>query len=134
MKLRLVISLLTLLTISNAAASDKHVTITGTWEGESKCKVPDSPCHDEHVIYEVKSDPQAASQFSIDAYKVVSGKRDFMGTLGCRYPMEDGTLRCTGHRPTDIWTFTVSADRMSGTLHVGDERQLFRTVEVTLAK
>ena len=29
-------------------ASDKNVL--GSWEGESKCVVPDSPCHDEQVL------------------------------------------------------------------------------------
>ena len=134
MALRWITPLLVLLTIGNAAASDNPATITGRWEGDSKCTIQNSPCHDEHVVYEIAADPKAAGHFSMDAYKIVSGERDFMGRLDCRYPAEDGSLRCTGRRPTDVWSFTFSADRMSGTLHVGDERQLFRKVEAARAK
>ena len=57
-----------------------------------------------------------------------------MGTLNCHYPEQDATLRCTGRRPDDVWTFTVSAERMSGMLVIGPERQLFRKVEVARPK
>ena len=117
-----------------ALAAGTPPAITGTWEGESKCTVPDSPCHDEHVVYEIKEDTKAAGQYSIDAYKIVSGERAFMGTLPCRYPSDDGTLRCVGRRPDDIWIFTVTSDRMTGTLTIGAERQLFRRVEIARSK
>ena len=117
-----------------ASAADTPPAITGTWEGESKCMVPTSPCHDEHVVYEIKEDAKAAGHFSIDAYKIVSGERAFMGTLPCRYPSDDGTLRCVGHRPDDIWIFTVTGDHMAGTLTVGAERQLFRRVQIARSK
>ena len=125
---------LILLAAALALAADTPPPITGTWEGESKCTVPDSPCHDEHVVYEIKEDAKAAGQYSIDAYKIVSGERDFMGTLGCQYPVDNGKLRCVGRRPDDIWIFTVTSDRMTGTLTVGAERQLYRRIQLTRSK
>lgn len=114
-----------------AGAATGSPAIAGTWEGESKCTVPDSPCHDEHVVFEVKADAKAADQFTIDAYKIVSGDRDFMGTLNCHYPEQPGVLRCIGRRPDDVWLFTVSGNTMSGTLTMGPDKQLFRRVQVT---
>ena len=112
-------------------AADTPAAILGTWEGESKCTVPNSPCHDEHVVYEVKADPKAADHFLIDAYKIVSGERDFMGTLACTYPAAPGVLRCIGRRPDDVWLFNVTGDTMTGTLTIGTEKQLFRKVQVS---
>ncbi len=115
-------------------AADTPTPILGTWEGESKCMVANSPCHDEHVVYEVKADPKAADHFLIDAYKIVSGERDFMGTLACQYPTAPGVLRCIGRRPDDVWLFNVSGETMTGTLTTGPEKQLFRKVSVQRPK
>ena len=40
---------------------DGAAEILGTWEGESKCTIPDSPCHDEYVIYEIAPDKDKAA-------------------------------------------------------------------------
>ena len=114
-----------------AAAADTPATVLGTWEGESKCMVVNSPCHDEHVVYEIKADPKAADHFLVDAYKIVAGQRDYMGTLACQYPVAPGVLRCIGRRPDDVWTFNVSGNTMTGTLTTGAEKQLFRKVSVS---
>lgn len=116
---------------ASVPAADSSAAILGTWEGESKCTVANSPCHDEHVVYEIKADPKAADHFLIDAYKIISGERDFMGTLDCRYPVEPGILRCIGRRPEDVWLFHVTGDTMSGTLTIGTEKQLYRKVSVS---
>ncbi len=81
-------------------------------------------------MYEIKADRKAADRFAIDAYKIVSGERDFMGTLDCRYPSSPGVLRCIGRRPEDVWLFNVGGDTMTGTLTIGAEKQLFRKVQV----
>jgi hypothetical protein len=130
--------MLTLILLGGAAAcvhaADTPAAILGTWEGESKCMVANSPCHDEHVVYEVKADTKAADHFVVDAYKIVSGERDFMGTIDCHYPVQPGVLRCIGRRPEDVWRFNVSGDTMTGTLTIGAEKQLFRKVQVSRAK
>jgi hypothetical protein len=33
-------------------------TVVGSWEGESKCTVTNSPCHDEHVVYRIGAEKQ----------------------------------------------------------------------------
>jgi hypothetical protein len=116
--------------VAAAFAADSPAAIVGTWEGDSKCTVPNSPCHDEHVVYEIKADSKLADHFTIDAYKIVSGERGFMGTLDCYYPAQPGILRCIGRRQEDVWLFHVAGDTMTGTLTIGVEKQLFRKVQV----
>ena len=53
--------------------------MAGTWEGTSLCQIKPSPCHDEHVIYRIKTTGQRS--YSIDAYKVVGGQEQYMGPL-----------------------------------------------------
>src|ERR1700745_285666 len=44
--------------------------VIGSWEGESKCTVPDSPCHDEHALYRITADKKNPAQLNIDGYKI----------------------------------------------------------------
>ena len=102
-------------------------SVAGTWEGTSLCTVPNSPCHDEHVVYHIKPDPKNATKFSIDADKIVNGQEDFMGTLSCVFTTAKSELYCD---TAGDWRFTVSGDKMVGTLHLKDGT-LYRNVEVT---
>jgi hypothetical protein len=111
-------------------AVDKAAKITGTWEGESKCVLANSPCNDEHVLYDIRVNTNDADHYTMDAYKIVAGQRDFMGTLDCHYPLGPHVLRCIGRRPDDVWTFTVTRDHMTGTLTIGTEKQLYRNIAV----
>jgi hypothetical protein len=105
--------------------------VTGTWEGESKCTVPDSPCRDEHVLYRIAADKKNPAQLKMDADKIVAGSPQFMGTLLCQYHADRATLRCTGNTPKkDDWRFHVSGGTMTGTLTIGSEKQLYRRIEV----
>lgn len=105
--------------------------VIGTWEGESKCTAPDSPCHDEHVIYEIAAAKSPAKGLTMRADKVVNGERQFMGELGCEFDAEKSVLSCTFRgRQNDDWEFTVSGDTMTGTLTVGEKKQLYRRVRV----
>lgn len=101
--------------------------VVGTWEGESKCTVPDSPCRDEHVRYRiavVKDDP---SKLSAAADKIVQGVPQFMGTLICEY--RQPVLSCTGNTAKqDDWQFRLSGADMTGTLVIGKEKTLYRRV------
>jgi hypothetical protein len=103
--------------------------VLGSWEGESKCAVTDSPCHDEHGRYRIRADKQNPAQLNLDADKVVDGSPVFMGTLACQYHAESATLRCTGNaaKPDD-WEFHVSGDTMTGTLKIGAEKTLYRRI------
>jgi hypothetical protein len=110
------------------AASDKSPAI-GTWEGVSKCTVPDSPCRDEHVIYTITAGP--GDELTSKADKVVNGERQYMGSLPCRYDSATKRLTCVteGARAGD-WLFIVSGDTMTGTLTLRKEGQLYRRIRV----
>src|SRR5512146_1809078 len=93
-------------------------TIAGTWEGSSLCTVPNSPCHDEHVVYHIKAtDPNNPTKFAIDANKVVNGTEDSMGTLECKFTAEKNELHCG---TSGDWRFTVTGKEMDGTLRLKD--------------
>lgn len=104
-------------------------TVLGSWEGESKCTVPDSPCHDEHVLYQIAQDKKDPWQLNLDGYKIVDGTPDFMGTLTCHYESKAGALSCTSSNPEkDDWQFHVLGDAMSGRLMIDDGKTLYRRI------
>lgn len=106
------------------------VPFTGTWEGESKCTVPDSPCHDEHVVYEIK--PKGDSgESTIDAFKIVKGEKLFMGTIDCA-PQKGQTVSCryNGNSKPNEWVFVQAGNKLDGTLYVDKERTVYRKIHV----
>ena len=121
---------------SSAAQSkspDPPSEILGTWEGESKCTVPGSPCHDEHVIYEIAIDKRKAASASLkmDGYKVVNRERQFMGTLRCDYDSSKKNLSCTSRgKSFDDWQYTLSALTLQGTLTIDADKTLYRKITV----
>jgi len=125
-----------ILFLSLAAFAQKPASsIAGAWEGDSICTVRDSPCHDEHVIYEISRDSAAHSdsnrlgEWQISAYKIVNGKKDFMGTLPCFYEEQKQTLRCiTKARTEGDWEFIFDGETFRGTLKVGPDKTLFRKI------
>ena len=116
---------------ATAGKSDGTEKVIGTWEGESKCSVPDSPCHDEHVIYEIAEAKSPAKGLTMRADKVVNGERQFMGELGCEFGAEKSVLSCTFRgKQNDDWEFNISGDTMTGTLTLGEGKKLYRRVRV----
>lgn len=107
-------------------ASDKAVL--GSWEGDSKCTVPESPCHDEHVLYQIAEDKKDPFQLNLDAYKIVDGAPVFMGTLACHYESKTMALSCTSsNRDKDDWEFHLMGDAMAGRLVI-DGKTLYRRI------
>jgi hypothetical protein len=102
----------------------------GNWEGESICTVANSPCHDEHVVYEIKPDETDHGKLDVSAYKIVNGEKQFMGTLNCRWKGHENVLSCH-YREDDDWTFKLTGNEMKGELHIKKERQLYRKISVT---
>ncbi len=90
-------------------------SLTGTWEGSSQCTVPNSPCHDEHVVYHIKPDTAGPNKFTIDADKIVNGQEESMGTLQCSFTPEKSELFCD---TSGEWRFRVAGDTMTGTLNL----------------
>lgn len=119
----LVIVLFVCLVCLPLSARDKDVI--GSWEGDSKCTVPSSPCKDEHVLIQITEDKKDPFQLNLDAYKIVDGAPDFMGTLTCHYASKAGALSCTSsNRDKDDWEFHVMGDSMAGRLLV--DKTLYR--------
>src|SRR4029077_7540173 len=75
--------------------ANSSAEIHGAWEGESKCMMPSSPCRDEHVVYEIAEEKTDPAPLKVDAYKIVHGERQFMGTLRCNYNASAKNLSCT---------------------------------------
>jgi hypothetical protein len=127
MRRSLAVILFFCLTALAASASDKAVI--GSWEGESKCMVPNSPCHDEHVLIQISEDKKDPFQLNADAYKIIEGSPEFMGTLACHYESKVGALSCTSSsREKDDWEFHVTGDTMAGRLLVDDGKTLYRRI------
>jgi hypothetical protein len=81
------------------------------------------------VVYEFKRVDD--SKLTVDAYKIVKGDKQFMGTLTCSVPQND-QMSCTfpeGKRPND-WVFKIDGKRMTGTLYMDKERTMFRRIGV----
>jgi hypothetical protein len=112
--------------VSSLSASDKAVL--GSWEGDSKCMVPDSPCHDEHVLYQIAEAKKDPFQLNMDGYKIVDGAPEFMGTLTCHFESKTGALSCTSStKDKDDWEFHVMGDAMSGRLMI-EGKTLYRRI------
>ena len=113
--------------VSGLRASDKAVL--GSWEGESKCAVPSSPCHDEHVLYQIAEDKKYPFQLNLDGYKIVDGAPEFIGTLACQYESKTGALSCTSsNKDNDDWEFHVMGDAMAGRLMMDHGKTLYRRI------
>jgi hypothetical protein len=105
--------------------------ILGTWEGESKCIVADSACHDEHVIYRIATVKHVPGKLALHTYKVVKGQLIFMGTLECLDQPDQATLSCIANTPKkDAWEFKATGVEMTGTLTIGEEKTLYRRINV----
>jgi len=101
--------------------------VLGTWEGQSLCTVPSSPCHNEHVVYHIRK--AAGDDLVIGAYKIVDAREEFMGDIRCRY--QPDRLSCSFRTPEeDDWEFLISGKHMDGTLVIGKEKTLYRKVSV----
>jgi hypothetical protein len=118
--------ILACLPVVSLYASDKAVT--GAWEGDSKCMAPNSPCQDEHVLFQISEDKKDPFQLKLDAYKLIDGAPDFIGTLTCQYQGKTGALSCTSSsKEKDDWEFQVAGDTMGGRLVV-DGKTLYRRI------
>ena len=120
------------LALAIASASD-NTAVLGSWEGDSKCVIRDSPCHDERALYKIAPDKKDPSRLSADGYKIINRAAEYMGSLTCTYAAPK--LTCSGNTvKKDIWEFDVSGDNMSGTLKIGDDHTLYRQITLHRAK
>lgn len=132
--LTLILSLWLSLPAAWGQSAKQLAAVLGSWEGESKCMVANSACHDEQVLYQVSTDRKDPDRLNLDAYKIVDGSPDFMGTLECHYHAKQGALSCTGNTSKqDDWEFQVFGDAMSGSLKI-EGGKLYRRIALHKAK
>lgn len=132
--LLLALLLLLLVPRSWAQSSKEMAKVLGAWEGDSKCAVPNSPCHDEQVLYQISLDRKDPDHLSLDGYKIVNGAPEFMGTLACDYHAKQSSLSCTGNTSQhDDWEFHIFGDSMAGRLTI-DGGKLYRVIRLHRAK
>ena len=108
--------------------------VIGSWEGESKCSQPDSSCHYEQVLFQIAEDRNDPWQLKLDAYKIVDGAPDFMGTLVCKFHGAVSAMSCTGNTSQqDDWEFQMSGDTMTGRLTVDNGKTVYRRISLRKA-
>src|SRR5215467_4012181 len=90
----------------------------GTWRGESLC-TPEasSSCHDEKVVYYVRTIAGNARAMLVQADKIVDGKAITMGTGPWTYDRERQTLAMDP--PETGWLVRIEGKRAEGTLTRG---------------
>jgi hypothetical protein len=107
-----------------AQTSKTDTLLIGTWKGTSICQIKNSPCHDETVVYHI-SKKTGIDSFYINASKIVNGVEEEMGILPFFYNEKPNLLISTAY---GIWTFTLEAAKLEGTLLVRGE--LYRKIKV----
>jgi hypothetical protein len=109
-----------------AAASNP----VGVWRGTSLCRVRPSACKDEIVVYRIAR-VNGSDSLSLDANKIVNGKEEDMGVLGCRATASGAQITCT--MVNGVWRFTIRGDSLVGELRLPDNRK-FRDVSTTRSR
>jgi len=105
--------------VPGATARTQAGSPLGTWRGTSTCtdRQAAPACHDETVVYEVRSVPGTRDTVMMQADKVVNGAREPMGDLRLgrgadgAWSAEIGTPRVHAR-----WSFVIHGDSMAGTL------------------
>jgi len=110
---------------ANAQNSTQDNSIIGIWKGTSICQVKNSPCHDEIVVYYI-SKVQGIDTFNIVANKIVNGKEEDMGTLGCK--LDKANNRLLSNSYNSLWTFNFKNDSLNGTLYA--RGSLYRIIKL----
>ena len=68
---------------------------------------------------------KSTDSVSLDARKIVNGREQEMGVLGCRVGAPSASLTCA--IPNGVWRFTIRRDSLAGELPLSDNTK-FRDV------
>jgi hypothetical protein len=102
----------------------------GVWRGTSLCSVRPSSCNDEIVVYRITR-AKTSDSLSLDAYKIVRGREEGMGALGCSAAAAGVQLTCA--MPKGVWHFTIRSDSLVGELRLLDNTK-FRDVRTARSR
>jgi len=119
-----------------AVAQSQDVAILGVWRGTSLCTdltvAPE--CKDERVIYTFQAIAGGpAGRVRLQADKVVGGEREPMGEMDFVHDGATGawTSEFRNGRYHGLWSFTVTGNRINGTLVDVPTGKVVRRVAVT---
>jgi methyl coenzyme M reductase gamma subunit len=113
-------------TVAHGASA--QASAIGIWRGTSICQVRPSACRDEVAVYRF-TQVGTGDSLSMDARKIVNGKEEDMGVLGCI--MTNTQITCA--IPNGVWHFTVRGDSLTGELRLPDNTK-FRDVRAVRAR
>ena len=103
--------------IAGSAHAQKPTAVdpAGVWRGTSLCTVHPSPCHDEVVVYRITHE-KTRDSLSIDARKIVNGREEEMGIIGCKATERGSKLTCK--MGNGVWAFAIRGDSLVGELRL----------------
>ena len=126
----LTVAILAILATGVRAQAQSARSPLGVWRGTSLCLVKPSSCHDEIVVYRI-TPMKARDSVSFDAFKVVNGQEEDMGTLTCHVAPSAPQLTCA--IPRGVWRYTVRGDSLVGDLKLPDGTK-FRDVRTARSR
>jgi hypothetical protein len=122
------------LALDSPAAPSRRKEILGTWTGTSTCvdRARYPACKDEVVVYEFREKSSAPDGVSLQADKIVDGKRVTMGDLDFAYDAAEGAWLSEFRNRSNhiLWRFVVHGTSIEGTLVDLPEKNLIRRVAV----
>jgi hypothetical protein len=108
--------------------------IVGTWSGSSVCadRQAAPACNDEKVVYEINATSGKPNTVSVNADKVVDGKRVSMGVLEFTRDTKDGSWSSEFDTPRShaVWRLTVNGTTLTGTLTLLPSKAMVRKVDL----
>ncbi|HET9056518.1 MAG TPA: hypothetical protein VFN30_06705 [Chitinophagaceae bacterium] len=127
----IILSILFFSIVNSAKAQKNSIDsmIIGIWKGTSTCQIKNSPCHDETVVYYI-SKIQGIDTFNISANKIVNGKEEEMGIIGCK--LDKMNNRLLSASPNTLWTFNFKNKNLNGTLYF--KGNLYRIIKLVKQK
>lgn len=98
----------------------------GVWKGTSICKVKNSPCHDETVVYYISKSTKNGI-IEVKANKIVNGAEEEMGKIQFQYDAKTEQI-ISIPQPGSVWKFKRKKNSLEGTLYHKDE--LYRIINL----
>lgn len=116
------------------AAEPGPPAILGVWKGTSTCVDREiaPACKDEVTLYTfTKKEGGPAGTITLQADKIVDGKREPMGDLDGIWDEAKGTWTCDMRTPrvNAVWSFTVAGKELAGSLVDVPTKKKIRKIE-----
>ena len=108
--------------------------IVGTWRGSSVCvdRQAAPACTDEQVVYEIRGRPGKPHMVTVNADKIVDGKRVPMGVLDFTHEAKSSSWITEFDNPRvhALWRLAVSGPTMTGTMMLLPSKVVVRRMDL----